>query len=151
MVSLVTKSCPTLQPYGLQPTRLFCPWDFSGKNTGVGCHFLLQGSFPTQGSKPSFLHCRLSPSLQADSLLTEPPVMNVKCLALFRNFMKHYRSEWVKEWTSKLAVLYRNCHWAFSHNITNKKDGQLCVKHCSKSFHSHRDTQKYTSLTSFYR
>ena len=29
-------------PHGLQPTRLLCPWDFPGKNTGVGCHFLLQ-------------------------------------------------------------------------------------------------------------
>ena len=32
------------------PARLFCPWDFPGKNTGVGCHFLLQGIFSTQGS-----------------------------------------------------------------------------------------------------
>ena len=39
------------------------PWDFSGKNTGVGCHFLLQGSFPTQRSNPCLLHW------QADSLL----------------------------------------------------------------------------------
>ena len=30
--------------------RLLCPWDFPGKNTGVGCHFLLQGIFPTKGS-----------------------------------------------------------------------------------------------------
>ena len=37
-------------PHGLQPTRLLCPWDFPGKNTGVGCHFLLQGIFPTQES-----------------------------------------------------------------------------------------------------
>ena len=29
-------------PHGLQPTRLPCPWDSPGKNTGVGCHFLLQ-------------------------------------------------------------------------------------------------------------
>ena len=29
-------------PYGLQPTRLLCPWDSPGKNTGVGCHFILQ-------------------------------------------------------------------------------------------------------------
>ena len=28
-----------VQPYGLQPTRLFCPWDILDKNTGVGCHF----------------------------------------------------------------------------------------------------------------
>ena len=34
---------PTLwEPFGLQPTMLICPWDFSGKNTGVDCHFLLQ-------------------------------------------------------------------------------------------------------------
>ena len=42
---LFTKSlqlCPTLQPHGWQPTRLPCPWDSPGKDTGVGCHFLLQ-------------------------------------------------------------------------------------------------------------
>ena len=35
--------------------RLFCPWDFPGKNTGVGCHFLLQGIFLTQGLNPHLL------------------------------------------------------------------------------------------------
>ena len=30
------------RPYGLQPDRLLCPWDLPGKNTGVGCHALLQ-------------------------------------------------------------------------------------------------------------
>ena len=34
----------------LKPTRLLCPWDSPEKNTGVGCHVLLQGIFPTQGS-----------------------------------------------------------------------------------------------------
>ena len=33
-------------------------WDFPGKNTGVRCHFLLQGIFLTQGSNPGLLHCR---------------------------------------------------------------------------------------------
>ena len=37
-------------------TRFLCPWDFPGKNTGVGCHFLLQGIFPTQGSNSYLLH-----------------------------------------------------------------------------------------------
>ena len=32
----------SLRPYGLQPTRLICPWDFPGKCTGVGCHCLLR-------------------------------------------------------------------------------------------------------------
>ena len=48
-------------PHGLQPTRLFCPWDFPGKDTGVGCHFLLQGIFPTQELNPGLLHCRQIP------------------------------------------------------------------------------------------
>ena len=52
-----------LWPHGQQPTRLLCPWDFPGKNTGAGYHFLLQGIFLTQGSNSSFMHC------QADSLL----------------------------------------------------------------------------------
>ena len=34
----------SLQPHELQPTRILCPWNFSGKSTGVGCHFLLHGS-----------------------------------------------------------------------------------------------------------
>ena len=42
----------------LLPTRLLCPWDSPGKNTGVGCHALLQRIFPTQGSNPGLLHCR---------------------------------------------------------------------------------------------
>ena len=48
----------SLQPLGLQPSRLLHPWNSSGKNTGVGCHALLQGIFPTQGSNPGLLHCR---------------------------------------------------------------------------------------------
>ena len=32
----------SLQPHGLEPTRLLCPWNFPDKNTGVGCCFLLQ-------------------------------------------------------------------------------------------------------------
>ena len=39
-------------------TRLLCPWDFPGKNTGVGYHFLLQGIYLTQGLKPGLVHCR---------------------------------------------------------------------------------------------
>ena len=44
------------------PTKLLCPWNFPGKDTsleiGMGCHFLFQGIFPTQGLNPGFLHCR---------------------------------------------------------------------------------------------
>ena len=44
-----------LRPHGLQPTKLLCPWNFPD-NTGVGCHFLFWGRFPTQGSNPCLLH-----------------------------------------------------------------------------------------------
>ena len=53
---LVPKSCRnSLRPHGMKLTRLFCPWDFSHKNTGAGWHFLLQGIFPTQGPNPRLL------------------------------------------------------------------------------------------------
>ena len=48
----------SLRPHGLQPARFLCPWNFPGKNTGVGCHSLLHRVFPTQGSNPGLPHCR---------------------------------------------------------------------------------------------
>ena len=48
----------SLRPRGLQPARLLHPWDFPGKSTGVGGHFLLQGIFPMQGLNPGLPHCR---------------------------------------------------------------------------------------------
>ena len=57
-VCLVTQVLSnSLRPHGLWPTRLLCPWDFLGKNTGVCCHALLQGIFPTQGWNQNLLHC----------------------------------------------------------------------------------------------
>ena len=49
------------------PTRLLCPWDFPGKNTGVCCHFFSPGDLPDPG-----IELR-SPTLQSDSLPSEPP------------------------------------------------------------------------------
>ena len=57
----------SLPPHLLQLTKLLCPWNFPGKNTGTGCYFLLQGIFPTLGSNPS------PPHWQVDSLITESP------------------------------------------------------------------------------
>ena len=46
----------SLQPHGQWPATVLCPWNFPGRNTGVGCHFLLQGIFPTQGLNLHLLH-----------------------------------------------------------------------------------------------
>ena len=43
----------SLRPHGLESTRLLCPWDSSGKNPGVRCHFLLRGISWTQGPNPN--------------------------------------------------------------------------------------------------
>ena len=54
---LASKSRPTLcNPMDYSLPGSLCPWDFPGKNTGVGCHFLLQGILLTQGSNPCLLH-----------------------------------------------------------------------------------------------
>ena len=69
-----------LPPHKVQPARLLCPWDFPGKNIGVGCHFLYQGIFSTQGSNPSLLHW------QANSLTTEPPGKTLLVICTLNQF-----------------------------------------------------------------
>ena len=50
----------------MEPARLLCLWDFSGKNTGVDCHFLLQGIFPGPGMESTS-------ALAGELFTTEPP------------------------------------------------------------------------------
>ena len=57
------QSCLTLRHHRLLAASLLCLWNFPGKNTGMGCHFLLQRILPTQGLNPWSLH--LSPGLPA--------------------------------------------------------------------------------------
>ena len=49
---------PLCDPMDCSPPGPFVHGDFPGKNTGVGCHALFQGIFPTQGSNPGLPHCR---------------------------------------------------------------------------------------------
>ena len=97
----------SLQPHGLWPARLLCPQNSPGKNTGVGCHSLLQGIFPTQG-----LNLR-SPALHTDSLPFEPPGklcillimypflperMNLRYSFFWEVFSGHPRERWLLPW-----------------------------------------------------
>ena len=77
--SVVSES---LQPFGLQPIRLLCPWNFPGKNNGVGGHFLLQGTLLSPGKNSCLLclqHCKwiLYP------LIHQGTPVAVVCLSLF--------------------------------------------------------------------
>ena len=81
-VFMHAQSRPTLcDPMDCRLPQLLCPWDFPGKNTGVGCQALLQGIFPTQGLNPR-LFCL--PHWQAGSLPLAPPGKPSSCFSKFQ-------------------------------------------------------------------
>ena len=68
--SEVAQSCLTQRPHGLQPTRLLCPREFPGKNTGVGCHCLLSGELLQEGLCHTLVYCTQSSCPCSNPLLT---------------------------------------------------------------------------------
>ena len=79
----------SVRPHRRQPTRLLCPRDSPGKNTRVGCHFLIQGIFLTQELNLCLLHWQVSslPLSQQGSLYfsthrPSPPFLLTKKLQL---------------------------------------------------------------------
>ena len=114
-VCVRTQSCPTLQPHGLEPTRLLCPRDFSGKNTGVACYSLLQ--FPVYISyiytKPvCYEMCRTSLVVQWWRFCLP---METQVLSLVRedpaDDSEATKPECHNYWTCALEPGVRNC-WA---------------------------------------
>ena len=105
VLGLAAQSCLTLcDPMDCSPPGSSVHRDSAGKNTGVGCHALLEGIFLTQGSNPGLLHCRWI-------LTHEPPgtpFMNLnvivcyKCIrGIIKNFILHFmlnhlRTGWMK-------------------------------------------------------
>ena len=86
----VTELCPTLSnPMDCSPPRLLCPWASPGKNTGVGCHFLLQGIFPIQVSNLHLLHW------QANSLPLTHPRRTGNKSARQRRWKQRHLSSWI--------------------------------------------------------
>ena len=102
------QSCRTLWQCGPSPVRLLCPRDSPGKNTGVGCHALLQGIFPTQGSNPSLSHLLYSP---AGSLQLAPPGKPIHSL-LHVQFSESYSFRQKASWKAFLTHLIQTklCH-----------------------------------------
>ena len=73
--------CVTL--WIVTPIRLLCQWNFPDKDTGVGCHVLLQGIFPTQGLSLCLLHWQANslPLSHLGSPGKKNGVSNVTCKA----------------------------------------------------------------------
>ena len=83
--SVASVMSDSVRPHGLQSARLLCPWDSPGKNTGVGCHALLQRIFLTQGSNPSLM----SPALAGGFFTT-----STSWEASFISFLKVSSQQW---------------------------------------------------------
>ena len=83
--SVVSDSFVTPWPVARQAP---CPWDFLGKNTGVGCHCLFQGIFPVQGLNLSLLHW------QANSL----PLSHQGSPCIFYHVTYHVSGNPIEKW-----------------------------------------------------
>ena len=105
--SEVAQLCPTLWPHGLLPTRLLHPQNFPGKSTGVGCRFLLQEIFPTQGLNPGLLLCG----------------QMLYCLS-HQGSLKYWRWSEGKKWIGKYIETGKSYWEKLSYNGGNTKFGQ---------------------------
>ena len=106
----------SLQSHRWQPPRLLCPWNSPGKNTGVGCHFQLQGIFLTQESNPYLsvsctirqilCHCNfwethkfaLQPSLSTK--------LQLRCLSFQFILLKNFAEFSVTSGSNKIVFLH---------------------------------------------
>ena len=135
VLCLVASVMPdSLRPYGLQPTRLLCPWYSLGKGTGVDCHVLLQGIFLIQGSNPSVLYLL---HWWAGSLplvpLGKPIYCYILCLYLytFTHTHPHTHTCWLKKnaqsESCKLSFIWGNVGAAAQETAP-----QIALRNCSK-------------------
>ena len=95
----------SLRSHGLQPGRLLCPWNFPGKNTGAGCHFLLQGIFLTQGSNSC---------ISRWILLAAPPGKSCTTSTGLYNYLHKCPSN---------SIIQSICYQTFTEHIQ-------CARHC---------------------
>ena len=100
----------SLQPHGLQHTRPLCPWDFPAKNTGVGCHFLLQGIFPTQGLNSGLPQCKQHFTLWATREWCAPPLIQYGKL----NVCSPVRFSSLQKWLLIVVLILTQIYFPFS-------------------------------------
>ena len=110
----------SLQPHGLQPTRILCPWNSLSKDTGVGCHSLLQGISLSQRLNPSLLHCR-----QILYHLSHSGSPHVSCTQCFLSFVWFQRRPW---WTAPLQADSHPCGLNTVHTQHFSKTKRSCSR-----------------------
>ena len=97
----------SVRPQKQQPTRLLCPWDSPGKNTGVGSHFLLPRISPTQGSNLGLLHSRQILYCLSHQRSPIKCLVNSESIPLNRN------------------IIFLRYYWVI-HRVTKKKKSNIC-------------------------
>ena len=124
-------------PYGLGPVRFLSPRDSPGINTGVGCHALLQGIFPIQGSSPRLI---MSPALQAGSLPQDPPgkpLFGVGEAVLF-----NWASP-VSQMVKNLPAMWETCIWTLGHEDPSRRGWLPTPVFLPGEFHGQRNLASY--------
>ena len=87
------------------------PWDFSGKNTGVGCHALLLGIFPTQSPNPRLLylqHCKWFFPYSAIRKAQQSLLVQIQCLLCSSRHSKHVINICPKQFTNR--NIFNSCN-----------------------------------------
>ena len=117
-------------PWTVACTKLLFPWDFLGKSTGVGCHFLLQGIFLTQGSNPGLPYCRQTLyrlSQQGPGEESSRPKLKTPAFCL-QVINIHWRVRWLVFSPSKLVLCPGIENWETKNAIIDY------LKHTKKKF-----------------
>ena len=118
--------CQTLQPHRQQPTRLLRPWDSPGKNTGVGCHFLLQCMKVKSESEVAQLY----PTLR-DTLDYSPPGSSVH--GIFQARVREWAATAVSYFEGWSGVI-SDSEWTLTLLVINwRQDDTRGLKVCSKN------------------
>ena len=135
-----------VQLFGFQclvACRLLCPWDLPGKPTVVGCHFLLQGLFPTQRSNRHLLHWQ---ALTGGFFTPEPPLLYMHC-ANSPGMVRLEGCSQFKKWTSHSAIGTRSTWVVNEKQVWNLWRQELACKMDSNIRHAKKQWRNQFSST----
>ena len=125
-LSSVAKFCPAVcDPMDCSPQGSFVHGDSPGKNTGMGCHALLQGIFWTQGLNPGLLHCRwilyhLSHQGSSKEKSSKYVLAGV-CVCV--------HGGWLAWWSMVISIIFRSETWIMKGPNLKRYEGRaLLVK-----------------------
>ena len=146
--SEVAQWYPTVcNPWIVACTRLLRPWDSPGKSTGVGCHFLLQGIFLTQGSNLGLLHCRqtLYPLSHQGSSRAFP--ITVAPLIISRSNIAQWKCIWLRQVDLAVTVFFNSHFISLSlHYYISKWSVVLVSQVCFEKWEHMQDICTRTAL-----